>query len=487
MLFNSLEFIFLFLPATASIFFILTGARWHQVAVAWLIAASVFFYGYWNPRYLPLLILSVLVNYAFAVVLGRDKRKWILAIGIIFNLGLLGYFKYANFLIANVPLLSLSSIHVVLPIAISFYTFEQIAYLVDNYRDTAPQTDFLRYCLFITFFPRLIAGPIVRGREVLPQFERSSFLSFSTTQLATGLTIFVIGLFKKVVFADNVAPYATHVFKMAEDGGALTFWDAWGGVLAFTVQIYFDFSGYSDMALGIARMFGISLPLNFNSPYKAVSIIEFWRRWHMTLSRFLRDYLYIPMGGDRKGKGRRYLNLLATMLLGGLWHGAGWTFVVWGAMHGLYLVINHAWRSARTAWGYDVSRSTWWGRFASRTITLLAVIVAWIFFRASSFAGAMNVLAGMSGVNGAGGISTSLIGYAIAPFLLLICLVAPNSQEMVDRVSETSTVALDEVKREYGTGLRWKPNLRWGLAVGLMFYFALASLTKGNEFVYFQF
>ena len=487
MLFNSHEFVFLFLPAAAAVFFLLGGSGCHRFAIAWLIAASVFFYGYWNPSYLPLLFFSVLFNYFVGVALSHHKQKWLLVVGITANLGLLGYFKYANFVIENLPFLSIRDVHVVLPIAISFLTFEQIAYLVDTHRGEAPKSDFLRYSLFVTFFPRLIAGPIVRAQEILPQFHGRSFVTFSTTQLATGLTIFVIGLFKKVICADHVASYATHVFQAAEQGIALTFWEAWGGVLAFTVQIYFDFSGYSDMAIGLARIFGISLPLNFNSPYKSCNIIDFWRRWHMTLSRFLRDYLYIPLGGDRKGKARQFVNLMITMLLAGLWHGAGWTFVAWGALHGFYLIVNHAWRSVRSAFGHDLSSSTRWGRASSRAVTLFAVIVAWALFRAGSFAGATNVLTGMSGVNGAGVIATSLTGYLIAPVLLLVCLVAPNSQELVDRAGDVSNERLGKVRRDYGMGFCWKPNLRWALVVGLMFYFSLVVLTKNSEFLYFQF
>lgn len=491
MLFNSLEFVFLFLPAAAAVFFLLGGSGCHRLAIAWLVAASLFFYGYWNPSYLPLIILSVLFNYFLGVALSNKKQKWMLTGGVVLNLGLLGYFKYATFVIDNLPFLPISDTNagpiVVIPLGISFLTFEQISYLVDTYRGEIPKSGFLRYCLFATFFPRLIAGPIVRGQEVLSQFGRLSFFTLSTRQVATGLTIFVIGLFKKVIFADHVASYATLVFQTAEQGIALTFWEAWGGVLAFTVQIYFDFSGYSDMAIGIARMFGIYLPLNFNSPYKSCNIIDFWRRWHMTLSRFLRDYLYIPLGGDRKGEAQRYVNVMITMLLAGLWHGAGWTFVAWGALHGFYLIINHAWRSARSAFGHDLRNSTRWGRASARMVTLIAVVVAWTFFKAASFAGAINVLTAMTGVNGVGVISTSIIGYLIPPILLLVCIVAPNSQELVGRVGDASIERLGNVRRDYAMAFCWKPNLGWALAVGLMFYFAIAAMTKNSEFLYFQF
>lgn len=487
MLFNSLEFVFLFLPATAAVFFLLAGFGRRPIAIAWLVAASAFFYGYWNSSYLPLLFFSLVFNYFLGEAIGAEKKRWMLVGGLLVNLGLLGYFKYANFFLENVPFLPIRELQIILPIGISFLTFEQIAYLVDSYRGEMPKRDFLRYCGFITFFPRLIAGPIVRAREILPQFAAPSFGAFSTRHLAAGLTIFTIGLFKKVICADHVGSYATHVFHAAEQGVALPFWEAWGGAIAFTCQIYFDFSGYSDMAIGIGRMLGIQLPLNFNSPYKACSIIDFWRRWHITLSRFLRDYLYIPLGGNRKGSARRYTNIMVTLLLAGLWHGAGWTFVAWGALHGFYLSLNHAWRSVCSAYGHDRHKSTRWGRACARMITLSAVVVAWIFFRASSFAGAVNVLSGMAGMNGLGGTSTSTIGYLIAPILLVICLIAPNTQELVNQIPVGSHEKSDEVRNDWFANFRWKPNLSWAVVVGLMLYVSIVSLTEESEFIYFRF
>jgi len=487
MLFNSHQFLFLFLPATAAIFFLLSGFGRRQLLIAWLVVASIFFYGYWNVSYVPLLLFSVLFNYFLGEALEAEKKKWMLLGGIAVNLGLLGYFKYATFIVENLRFLPIGDLHVVLPIGISFLTFEQIAYLIDTYKGQTPPRDFVRYCWFITFFPRLIAGPIVRAREILPQYGKRSFGSFDTTWFATGVTIFVIGLFKKVMCADHVGSYATYVFQTAEGGTPITFFEAWGGALAFTCQIYFDFSGYSDMAIGIARMFGIVLPLNFDSPYKACNIIEFWRRWHMTLSRFLRDYLYIPLGGDRKGEARRYTNLMITMLVAGLWHGAGWTFVAWGALHGFYLCINHAWRSVRARLGQDLNRTTWWGRGSGRCATLGAVVLAWIFFRASSFSGALNMMTGMAGMNGWGGISTSLLGYFIAPMLLLVCLVAPNTQELVGQIEDDSLDQPGPVRPAYTPWFLWQPNLRWSIMIGLMFYLAIVSLTEENEFIYFRF
>ena len=346
MLFNSFVFIFAFLPAVLIGFHLLARKGRYDEALAWLVLASLFFYGWWKPPYLALLIGSVCFNYCLGAALERRHSKPVLIAGIIGNLGSIGYFKYYNFFVGN-----LSGIwgvdwqfeEIILPLGISFFTFQQITFLVDAYRGSAKSCGFLRYCLFVTFFPQLVAGPIVHHKEILPQFAEGRALKITAYNLYVGITLFVIGLFKKVVLADNIAPYADGVFRAAEDGVALTFFESWAGSLAYTFQLYFDFSGYSDMAIGLGRMFGFGLPINFFSPYKARNIIEFWRRWHITLSRFLREYLYIPLGGNRKGHYRHYANLMITMFLGGLWHGAGWTFIIWGGLHGLFLCINHSW------------------------------------------------------------------------------------------------------------------------------------------------
>ena len=379
MLFNSYEFIFFFMPITLVVFFLIGVRGHHRIAIAWLVGASLFFYAWWNPAYLGLIFGSMLFNYSIGVALSNQRKrenatvkKGILILGVAANLGALGYFKYANFFVDTVNRLFGTPFHVdkiILPLAISFFTFNQLAYLADAYSGAAREYNFLHYCLFVTFFPHLIAGPIVHHKEMLPQFSSNSIYRYNSQDMAIGLTFFFMGLFKKVVIADSVAGYAIPVFKASAQGISLTLIEAWGGVLAYTFQLYFDFSGYSDMAIGLARMFGIRFPLNFHSPYKAVNIIDFWRRWHMTLSRFLKDYLYIPLGGNRKGEVRRYVNLFITMLLGGLWHGAGWSFVAWGALHGVYLVINHIWRSFRSFLGHDLERTRWWGVGLARIIT----------------------------------------------------------------------------------------------------------------------
>jgi D-alanyl-lipoteichoic acid acyltransferase DltB (MBOAT superfamily) len=523
MLFNSYIFIAFFLPITLIVFFLIGGRDKHREAIAWLVAASLFFYGWWNPAYLGLLLGSILFNYAIGVALGnRDREKSsgkvLLAFGIAANLCVLGYFKYANFFINNLNTISGSSYHleaIILPLGISFITFQKIAYLVDAWKGHAQGYSFLNYCLFVVFFPQLLAGPIVHHKEVMPQFAHNSVYKFSHDNMAIGATIFVIGLFKKLVLADSIAKFSTPVFEGAEAGVVLTFLDAWTGALAYTFQLYFDFSGYSDMAIGLARMFGIQLPLNFNSPYKANNIIDFWRRWHMTLSRFLRDYLYIPLGGNRKGRIRRHINLFITMLLGGLWHGAGWTFVAWGGLHGLYLVINHAWRHFVDKHFSRVDSKRVY-RFAARLLTFIAVVVAWVFFRAESMDGALAMLKGMAGMNGlilperyvdglnrAGDLGTALqaAGYTfgelayfkgpvIGQFILafIIAFWLPNTQQFMREHKPAYEATHGGI--DTPSSLRWlvwRPTVIWALIIVVLAFSAIRQMTSVSEFLYFQF
>lgn len=409
MLFNSYGFIFLYLPAVLLGFFWL--ARFsHAYAGGWLALASLFFYGYWNPSYVGLLLGSITCNYMFGFWIakaraqhGEQRKKPLFIIAITANLLLLGYYKYANFFVSGIN----SAVNtqwslgeIILPLGISFFTFTQIAFLVDTYQGKVKEYNFIHYLLFVTYFPHLIAGPVLHHKEMMPQFAHTSTYRVNWDHIATGMLLFTLGLCKKVLWADSLAPFATAIFDGVRHGmtvGMLpTIYEAWSGALAYTLQIYFDFSGYTDMALGIALMFGIRLPINFNSPYKATSIIEFWRRWHMTLSRFLRDYLYIPLGGNRKGKLRRYLNLMITMLLGGLWHGAGWTFVIWGVLHGVYLAINHLWREIIAERLFRVPG--WLGSLAGGAFTFTAVVAAWVVFRADNMTQALVVLKAMFGI-----------------------------------------------------------------------------------------
>ena len=399
MLFNSYEFILLFLPVSLFVYYRLISSNL-SIALTWLVASSLLFYGWWNPTYLALLIASILFNYGLGLYLTRYSRRTALVFGIVANLSLLAYYKYTVFIVDNVNQILATNWNVgtiILPLAISFFTFQQITYLVDAYRSETHEYNFLHYCLFVTFFPQLIAGPIVHHKEMMPQFYNTKKLNQVYKNLSIGLTLFTLGLCKKVLLADTLAPYASEAFSATAAGVTLSFLEAWRGAMAYTFQLYFDFSGYTDMAIGLALMFGIRLPLNFNSPYKANNIIDFWRRWHMTLSRFLRDYVYIPLGGNRKSKSRRYSNILITMLIGGLWHGAAWTFIFWGFLHGTYIIINHLWRWLRLQAGLTLEATSKSGKFFSRLLTFLAIIVAWVFFRAESFDSAIIMLKGISG------------------------------------------------------------------------------------------
>ncbi|MDH3413339.1 MAG: MBOAT family protein, partial [Gammaproteobacteria bacterium] len=405
MLFNSYVFIFVFLPAAVLMFHGLRRCGFERSAIGGLILMSFVFYGWWDPKYLLLLIPLMLTDFVLAkwmVKRGQGRgavTRGLLAAGVAINLGALCYFKYANFFVDNVNELfglNLFLATIVLPIGISFYTFQKVAFLVDVYQGKVGEFRLLDYALFVCFFPQLIAGPIVHHSEMMPQFRK--LVRVPPAFFALGLTCLSIGLAKKVLLADTAALFATPQFDAAAAGASLDMVAAWGASLAYTAQLYFDFSAYSDMAIGIGLLFGIRLPVNFDSPYKAASIVEFWRRWHITLSRFLRDYLYISLGGNRKGQLRRYANLMITMVLGGLWHGAGWTFVVWGSLHGLYLMVNHAWHACKRRLGLRLSNP--WTRKLAQLITFLAVVVAWVFFRADSLPTATSILKGMFGFHG---------------------------------------------------------------------------------------
>jgi len=392
MLFNSPEFILFFLPITFIVYTLLDHHGHRSLAKLWLVVSSLFFYSWWNIAYLPILVGSVLFNFYLGTQLNtsaiRHKqvyRKALLIAGITANLGLLAYFKYADFLVENLNGLlaqPFSLPGIVLPLAISFFTFQQIAYLVDNYQSAAREQDFINYALFIAFFPQLIAGPIVHHKDMMPQFAVCTSLHVRYRNISLGLFIFSVGLFKKVILADTFAQWATLGF---DEKVTLGFLEAWMTSISYTFQLYFDFSGYTDMAIGAALLFNIRLPINFNSPYKALSIQDFWRRWHITLSRFLRDYLYIPLGGNRGGQWRTCTNLMLTFILGGLWHGAGWMFVCWGALHGAALVAHRLWQQL----GHRMPAVLAW------VLTFNFVNFAWIFFRAKELDDALKVIRGM--------------------------------------------------------------------------------------------
>ena len=507
MLFSSWIFVAAFLPAVWLVFRFLQRRRMGEAALLWLIASSLFFYGWFKPVYVFILLASIGFNFTLGTQLARQhlkksKRKGFLIFGICANLAALGYYKYAGLFFETLNTLGIQHgvPQILLPLAISFFTFQQIAYLVDAYRGETREFNFRHYALFVSFFPQLIAGPIVHHKEMIPQFiERLGKLT-SRRMLAMGLTVFAIGLFKKLAIADYMGEIADPVFAAAALGQELTLFEAWLGMIAYTLQIYFDFSGYSDMAVGLAALFGIRLPLNFFSPYKAGNIIEFWRRWHITLSRFLRDYLYIPLGGNRKGGARRYANLMITMLLGGLWHGAGWTFMIWGGLHGFYLIVNHAWQKFS---------SVRLPHILGVALTFLSVAVAWVFFRADSFATAGHMLDCMTGTYGValrdtGGWLASAIeltGVDVAPvqsrllhinekwyifwIALLIVFFAPSAHEVMRGKLALDITAVAKKIRQ--PRLYWRPSQRWAAGIGVMAAVSLLLLTRVNAFIYFQF
>lgn len=478
MLFNSAAFLFVFLPIVVAGFYGLRRAGQLGLAEVWLFLASLAFYAMWDARYLPLLLGSIMCNYYLGIALLRHRARWLLVCGIGFNLGLLGFFKYADFFIENVNAISGSSfslLHIILPIGISFITFEQIAYLVDCYRTkTRERYGFVNYGNFVSFFPQLIAGPIFHHREIIPQLQSlTDGRSVLPSQIATGLFIFSLGLFKKVMLADNLAPMADPVFA---DVASASFFDAWVAALAYTFQLYFDFSGYSDMAIGLGLLFGIELPVNFNSPYKATNIAEFWRRWHITLGRFLRDYIYIPLGGSHNGIHRTMGALLITMFLGGLWHGAGWTFAIWGLLHGFYLVTYRLWSSI----GVSIPRVLAW------CLTFFAVVFAWVLFRAVSLADALVLWSTMVGIDGIslpnslrgmlGFLGDTVVwstpGHAsgIEIFILLPIIYFAVSQPNVSQLRD-----------------RFVPTMRFEWAVIALAGISVANLGQETVFIYFQF
>lgn len=494
MLFTSAQFIFLYLPIVLAGFFLI-GSFSRPLAAAWLTLGSLFFYGYWDAKYVGLLLISISMNYSLGYFLqtSSDKRRkgTVLALGVSANLLLLGYYKYTNFIVANVAAmtgLSWTIDQIVLPLGISFFTFTQIAFLVDAKRGEARELNPIHYALFVTYFPHLIAGPILHHKQMMPQFGRAETYSPTLENIVVGLTIFLIGLFKKLVLADEVAPYATAVFEAAAAGKPLSFQEGWIGALSYTLQLYFDFSGYSDMAIGLSRLFGIQLPINFNSPYKAFSIIDFWRRWHITLSTFLRDYLYISLGGSRRGERRRYLNLFLTMLLGGIWHGAGWTFVVWGALHGAYLIVNHGWRAVCARWRIEPKGPLW--AAACWLLTFIAVVLAWVYFRAPSIAAAHAILGAMANpwlAVAAPALAPSK-AWILCALLLAIALSMPNTQEFM------ASFRPGWEFRGQGTQpgwWRWRPQGTFALYVGglgaAVVLTSIWSTQTIREFLYFQF
>jgi alginate O-acetyltransferase complex protein AlgI len=498
-LFNSFEFIFIFLPVALAGYLII--GRLNETPIArllWLALTSLAFYGYWNVWFLPVIGISIGVNFLFAlaIVRFRTASTVILAGAVAANLAALGFYKYANFGIGIVNAMAahpLPLLSVALPLGMSFFTFTQIAYLADVARGRASEPNFVKYVVFVTYFPHLIAGPILHHREMMPQLDAAP-ARLSSERVAIASTIFIIGLFKKAVIADYMASIADPIFAAAVTS-PLSSVDAWGGPLAYSLQIYFDFSGYCDMAIGLSLLFGIVLPFNFDAPYRSQSIAEFWHRWHITLSRFLRDYLYIPLGGNRRGEARRSVNLAVTMLLGGLWHGAGWTFVVWGALHGLYLIVNHRWATLRANVPV-LARAAETSLYVvfSVALTQLCIVVAWVFFRADSLTTALGVLRAMFGPLTLRPVVVPTREMALALGLIvagyIACLVLPNVNELFREKDPVGIETYRLPQTRSLVPLQWSMRVPWAVFAATLFVAALVAILaqgEGSPFLYFQF
>ncbi|MDA8943028.1 MBOAT family protein [Alphaproteobacteria bacterium] len=506
MIFSSYLFLLVFVPVLLVVLTALqSGSSLSRCYV--LVLASLGFYAWYDWRYLALIVASAIINFQIARAIECQNvkkgigRKALLIIGVVFNLTLLSYFKYVDFLLVSInSLLSteFQLFNVLMPIGISFFTFQQIAYLIDVHGGTRAEPSFPMYLLFISFFPQLIAGPIVHHRGFMLQVREGVAGLYKAPMIAAGVTIFTLGLAKKVIFADQIAKWSTPVFDAASGGAKLPLLESWTGAIAYTFQIYFDFSGYSDMAIGLGLIFGLRLPINFVSPYKAVSIIDFWRRWHITLSSFLRDYLYIPLGGNKNGRARQYLNLMIVMILGGLWHGAGWSFIIWGGLHGIALLVNHAWcRLTRLSMPSP----------CSVFITFVFVIFAWVPFRADDLASALEIWRGMAGMNGVAmpetyadrlGLLLPVAVYLNFQFvntelfhgltqiwvfaaLLAVVWFLPSSVKFIGYTFEGGPCTDRPIL------LGWRPLPLWALGISATFIIALYYMNSAGEFLYYAF
>jgi D-alanyl-lipoteichoic acid acyltransferase DltB (MBOAT superfamily) len=504
MLFHSAEFLIAFLPAVFAVYLLLAHLKCKKGIVIWLTVASLAFYGWGAPQWLALITGSILANFLIGRIVCPNRLKLpyrlrlaIVIAGIGANLSVLAHFKYGGFLIENLNRLfrtDWSHGETPLPLALSFFTFTQIAYLVDTYRGETKRYTLLDYSFFVTFFPHLIAGPVVQHKEIMPQLEKDGAFRVRWDNLQVGLGIFGVGLFKKLVLGDGSGEYVSPFFRAAANGDWVSTPEAWIGILAYTFQIYFDFSGYSDMAIGLSRLFGIQLPLNFNSPYRSTSIIEFWRRWHISLSRFLRNYLYIPLGGNQRGTGSQYTNLIITMVLGGLWHGASWNFVIWGLLHGTFLVINHGFRSFVRTFSLGNYVDTRIGRATGWALTMLAVISGWVFFRAPDLPSAQRIFAMLFRDAQQVSLAPSLYSEGV-PILwlcsmLIVCLTLPNTQEYFANYRPALDATMELGQRGHvPLRIAWSPKFRHGLVVGLLIFLGVQRIFRGapSEFLYFNF
>lgn len=483
MLFNSFAFIFLFLPVTFAGFFFLGKYAPKSYAVFWLVLASFFFYGYWDYHYVPLLFASISFNYFIGKKIeAAQSKKWLI-FGIAIDVILLGYFKYTDFFLNTINDIagadSFDLPHIILPLGISFFTFTQIAYLVDVFRGNAKNYSFVAYCEFVTIFPHLIAGPIIDYKEMIPQFIAEKTFKINYQNIAAGLTLFTLGLFKKVAVADKLAPWVNDIYSHID---SLTFVEAWLGALGYTLQLYFDFSGYSEMAIGLGLIFNLKLPVNFNSPYQSLSIIDFWRRWHMTLGRWVKYYLYIPLGGNRQGEGKKMRNLFSSMLIIGLWHGAGWTFIFWGGLHGLFLMINHQWRRLNIT----LPNGLCW------CLTFLCVVICWVFFRAENFHDAFTMLSKMADITNIA-IPYSMSVLQHMPWITATGIPLQATQMPIKELAAAAgeVAVLLPVVVFCPNPVKWmddfQANYKWLAVIIVLMLFSLFQFSQVSDFLYFQF
>lgn len=509
MLFNSFQFLFFFLPITFAGFYIFK----KSASLIWLLICSLFFYSWWNPAHLPILIFSIIFNFYLGNLITKSKSKktWLI-FGLTINLGFIGYYKYSQFFVNNffhIFRLDPPQLGITLPLAISFFTFTQIAYLIDAYADRVKDYTFLEYALFVTTFPHLIAGPIVHHDRLIFQFRKPTFFQINPKNIAVGLTLFIVGLAKKTIIADSISKLPNITFHFVQQGNPITLIEAWLSALSFTMQIYFDFSGYSDMAVGLGLLFNLDLPINFLSPYQALNISEFWRRWHISLSDFLRTYLYNPLvlAGSRKGKPRPYVNMIITMTLAGLWHGAGWTFVIWGFLHGVYLVTHHQWQKITKKRKWEPFGSLTLGRAFSRTLTFFFVIISFVFFRSESARAAFRFLKYMftghlfgpnhvpvswfgikfkSFIRPGFGISNDLFLLSLT-ILVAAVMFAPNVLTWLN--DYVKSLEFDNKLISHNKyHLRWSPTVFWGITIALLGCIATYEILDNvQQFIYFQF
>ncbi|MGR9101188.1 MAG: MBOAT family O-acyltransferase, partial [Gammaproteobacteria bacterium] len=495
--FNSYIFIFAFLPLTLLGFFGIARLAGQSGALAWLVGASLVFYAAWNPAYVGFPLFSVAFNFIAGKMLlaspGGPRRKWTLVTALLVNILTLGFFKLkvSGFFSGQGALSAAFSTRedILIPLAISFITFQQIAYLVDIYKRRIKQCDFLSYCLFITFFPQLIMGPIVHYREILPQFAKARIFGPNRENLAVGLSLFAVGLFKKVVLADSIAPFVNHVYDMAGGGRPIAMADAWAAVVGFQFQIYFDFSGYADMAVGLAKMFNINLPINFDSPFRAVDRFDVWRRWHVSFSTFMRQYVFFPLVRSRPFRSAPNLALLSTTLISGFWHGLGWTFLLWGAAQGLLMLMLHYWRAIKKYFKIELQSPLFIAVPATFTVTLMLSVL----FRSKDMAIAGTLYSSLLGTHGAG---LNELGKQECLILIVMGLIVwgvPNSRQFFGRywsaIDQRSNVPVSTAPSilPWISDRRFALNRRWAFFIAFLLAASFHFLDGSVRFIYYQF